>query len=507
MKETPIDRRHQRPPLAMEPEEFRELGHALVDRLAELIASLDRGERPVTPAETPAQVRALVGDHALPAHGEDAAGLLEEAASLLIDHSLFNGHPSFFGYVTSSAAPLGALADLLASALNINMGAWALAPIATEIEVQTVRWIAELIGYPTGCGGLLVSGGNVANFVGFVAARRAVAPWDVRRAGMAAEGAPSLRVYASTETHTWLHKAADQYGLGTDAICWLPADRHQRLDPAALEEAVRADREAGRLPAIVVGNAGTVSTGAVDPLDELADVCRAHGLWLHVDGAYGALAASVDEAPASLRGLAQADSVAVDPHKWLYAPVEAGCALVRDPARLRDAFSYSPAYYAFEDTDEPMNFYEYGPQNSRGFRALKVWLGLRRTGREGAATMIRDDIALARRLYERVATMPELEPLTYNLSIVTFRYVPRDLELPPERARAYLDELNTKLLFEVQRRGRAYLSNAVLPEGYALRACIVNFRTRERDVDALPAIITEVGRELDRALRPRAPRG
>jgi glutamate/tyrosine decarboxylase-like PLP-dependent enzyme len=199
--------------------------------------------------------------------------------------------------------------------------------MATEIEAQTIRWIAELIGAPTDSGGLLVSGGNMANFVGFLAARAARAE-RVRAAGLRT-GAP-LRVYASSETHTWIQKAADLFGLGTDAICWIPADAEQRMDVAALEQRIAADRYAGAVPILVVGTAGTVGTGAVDPLVEIADICRRHDVWFHIDGAYGALAARVPGAPSDLRALADADSIAVDPHKWLYAPLEAGCALVRN---------------------------------------------------------------------------------------------------------------------------------------------------------------------------------
>ena len=202
--------------------------------------------------------------------------------------------------------------------------------MATEIEAQTVRWIAEFIGFPAACGGLLVSGGNMANFVCFLAARTAKAGWDVRKAGVG-NSAPRLLVYASSETHTWIQKAADLFGLGTDAIRWIPVDEHQRMKTHELRRQIAEDRAAGHQPFIVVGTAGSVSTGAVDPLRDIGAICREFDLWFHVDGAYGALAAAVPEAPEDLRALAEADSVAVDPHKWLYAPLEAGCALVRRP--------------------------------------------------------------------------------------------------------------------------------------------------------------------------------
>ena len=473
-------------PLEMSPEEFRSEGRRLVDRIAEFLGSL--ASRPVTRAETPAEIRAAIGGSGLPASGSPPRALLDEASELLFEHSLFNGHPRFLAYITSSAAPIGALADLLAAAVNANCGAFGLAPVATEVEAQTVRWIAELVGFP-GDGGILVSGGNMANFVAFVAARAAIDA-EVRAKGIDPARA-RLRAYTSAETHTWIQKAADLFGIGTEAVRWIPVDGELRMDPAALEGRIEEDARAGDRPFLVVGTAGSVGTGAVDPLPAIAAIARRHGCWFHVDGAYGALAAALPEASADLKGLALADSVAVDPHKWLYTPVEAGCTLVKSRAVLRDTFAYRPAYYHFERDDDTINFYELGFQNSRGFRALKVWLGLRRTGRDGAVRMMQDDIALARALGEAVEKTPELELLTVGLSIVTFRYRPPSVSEP-----SALDAVNEKLLTAIQEDGRFYLSNAVVGGKFALRACIVNFRTTREDMEALPEVVVELGRGL-----------
>ncbi|HSH45889.1 MAG TPA: pyridoxal-dependent decarboxylase, partial [Longimicrobiales bacterium] len=376
------------PGAAMDGETFRRAGHALVERVAELLESIP--DRPVTPAESPDAVRAALDSAAgLPEDGADPEKILEEAVALLADHSLYNGHPRFFGYITSSPAPIGMLGDLLAAAVNANVGAWTLGPMATEIEAQTVRWIAELMDYP-GRGGLMVSGGNMANMVGFWAARAAAADWDVRARGVA-EGAP-LRAYGSAETHTWIQKAADLSGLGTEAVRWIPTGADLRMDVDALRQRMAADRDAGQRPMVVVGTAGSVSTGAIDDLDALADLAAEHGAWFHVDGAYGGVAAGVPELARAFRGLERADSVAVDPHKWLYAPIEAGCTLVRDPESLRAAFAYHPPYYHFGA--EATNYVDYGPQNSRGFKALKVWLALRQLGRRGYQESIAEDIRL-----------------------------------------------------------------------------------------------------------------
>ena len=490
-------------PLAMDAATFRALGHRLVDQVAESLDAIPNG--PVTRDESPSAVRqALDLTGSLPETGADAGALLDRTARLLFEHSLFNAHPRFFGYITASPAPLGMLGDFLAAAVNANVGAWTLSPAATEIESQTVRWIAELIGYPSDCGGLLVSGGNMANFVCFLAARTAKAAGNVREHGVSAGSGRRFGVYASAETHTWIQKAADLAGFGTASIRWIPTDPQLRMDVDALRHAIEADKAAGDMPAIVVGTAGSVSTGAVDPLRAIGALCREHDVWFHVDGAYGGFAAALPDAPPDLRALAIADSVAVDPHKWLYAPLEAGCALVRDAEKLRAAFAYHPPYYHFDE--RATNYVDYGPQNSRGFRALKVWLALKHVGAAGYRTMIADDIRLSRAMADAISVHDELELVTQDLSITTFRFVPRDLEprAGDEPIARYLDALNQEILDRIQRGGEAFVSNAVVRGRYVLRACIVNFHTTRADVEAVPEIAARVGRGVDAELRASA---
>jgi aromatic-L-amino-acid decarboxylase len=490
-------------PLDLSPDEFRTLGHALIERIARHLETLN--DRPITIGDAPSDIRELIGQRALPDRGTAAGPLLDRTAQLLFDHSLFNLHPKFWGYITGSPAPLGMLADLLADSINPNVGAFVLSPVATEIEKQTVRWIAEFIGFPSNCGGIMVSGGNMANMVAFLAARRHKAPWDVRKEGLRA-GTAQLTAYASRETHTWIQKAADLFGLGLNAIRWIDTDDQLRMDVAKLERAIVADREAGHVPFIVIGTGGSVSTGAIDPLGDIAAVCKRHDIWFHVDGAYGAPAAVLPEASPDLKALALADSVAVDPHKWLYAPLEAGCTLVRDASHLADAYSFHPAYYHFDDSGDgetPTNFHEHGPQNSRGFRALKVWLGLQQAGREGYVQMIRDDIAFTAAMYQAVDAHPELEPFTLGLSIATFRYVPADLTLEGPEREQYLNELNTALVSRLQAGGELFVSNAVINGSYVLRACVVNFRTGLKDVQAVPEMVVTAGRAIAAELQPR----
>ena len=500
------DTRSRQAPLAMDADTFRVHAHALVDHVADLLASVPG--RPVTPNQTPSEVRrALDLNRSLPEDGTEPGPLLERAARQLFDHSAFNQHPRFFGYITAPPAPIGILGDLLASALNPNVGGWMLSPAASEVEAQTIRWIAELIGYPTSCGGLFVSGGNMANFVCFLAARAAKAEWNVREQGVAGAAGERLIVYGSAETHTWIQKATDLAGLGTDAVRWIPTDASLRMNVDALRRRIETDRRAGAVPFMVVGTAGSVSTGAIDPLPDIAALCRELKLWFHVDGAYGGFAAAVPGAPADLLALSEADSVAVDPHKWLYAPLEAGCSLVRNPAHLRDAFAYRPPYYHFEEA--AVNFVDQGPQNSRGFRALKVWLALQHVGAAGYRRMIADDIELARVLAEAVAGHNEFQLESQSLSITTFRFVPQGLagRFDEPAVSRYLNVLNERLLDSVQRGGEAFVSNAVVGGRYLLRACIVNFHTSRADVDALPEIVARTGRALDTEHRPAELRG
>jgi aromatic-L-amino-acid decarboxylase len=492
----------RRTPLELSPEQFAEMGHRLVDDVAALLASMRT--RRLTPGESPEQVRRALGaDEPLPEEGTDAAGLLAEATKLLIDHSLYNSHPRFFGYITAPAAPIGILGDFLASAVNPNVGGWTLSPMATEIEVQAVRWIAELVGFPADGGGILVSGGNVANLVGFWAARAARAGWNVREDGMHAADARRLRVYCVQGTHTWIQKATDLAGLGVDTIRWIDVDGHGRMRVDALRAAIDADLAAGDQPLMVVGTGGSVGTGAVDPLPAIRSICDEYGTWFHVDGAYGAFAAAAPNAPDDLRALATADSVALDPHKWLYAPLEAGCTLVRDPGALLAAFSYRPDYFHFA-REEVRNYYEHGMQNSRGFRAMKVWLQLKQVGRKAYSRMIADDIELARRFYDIVDARTELEAIGHGLSITTYRFVPPDLAARADETAVneYLADLNREIQARMEVGGEAFVSNAVLDGRYLLRMCIVNFRTTLEDVIALADLTERLGRAADAERRP-----
>ncbi len=485
-------------PLEMNAEEFGRSGHLLVDQIANFLSELP--QKSVTTGEQPSQIRKILGETSLPFHGKPGNEILSEAASLLFSHSLFNGHPNFWGYITSSATPIGALADMLAASVNPNVGAYILSPMATEIEHQTIQWLAEFIGMNRDSGGLFVSGGNMANFVGFLAGRTAKANWDIRKEGFSGR---KMLVYCAKGTHTWISKAADLFGMGTDAIRWIDLNEAQQMDLVKLESQLKSDLLTGAMPFMIVGNAGSVSTGAVDNLEQLASLCKKYDLWFHVDGAYGAPAAVLPEYAETFIGLSEADSVAIDPHKWLYSPLEAGCCLVRNTKHLTDAFSFHPVYYNFDGTaeDPVINYFDRGLQNSRGFRALKVWLALKQAGREGYEKLIRKDIELATRLYQMADGQKALKAVSQYLSITTFRFVPEDIKDLPGQEN-YLNKLNQELLNVLQRGGKVFLSNAMVGEDYCLRVCIVNFRTTIESLQYLIEVILEEGRKLDQSLRP-----
>lgn len=482
-------------PVEISKDAFKKIGHQLVDTIADFLEEIRI--RPVTTGESPVQLQQLLGNKPLPQEGMDAGELLAGASQLLINHSLFNGHPKFFGYITSSAAPIGAFADMLAAAVNPNAGAQILSPVATEIEKQTVRWLAEFIGVSPSCGGLLVSGGNMANFTGFLAGRTAMAPKNIKEDGLS-HLHTKLTVYCPKTTHTWIEKAVVLFGLGTRSLRWIETDKHNKMNTVLLQAAIQNDIEAGYKPMMVIGTAGDVSTGAVDDLQAIAAICRQYGLWFHIDGAYGMPAAAIPALKDIFAGIEEADSIALDPHKWLYSPLEAGCTLVKDPNHLLETFSSHPVYYNFETAGEgkPQNFYEYGLQNSRGFRALKVWLQLQQCGRNGYVKMIGEDIRLSQLMFRLADEHPELEAVTQSLSIATFRYIPAG---KPDDA-AYLNDLNERLLNVLQQEGEVFLSNAVVNEKYCLRACIVNFRTTEKDIREVIDIIAAAGRKIHAAL-------
>ena len=480
--------------------EFRKMGYQLIDTISEFLD--DISDKPVTTSKSPKELQEVLGNASLPKEGKPADQLLASASKLLFDNSLLNGHPKFFGFITSSAAPIGALADLLAASVNPNVGGQILSPIATEIEKQTIKWLAEFIGVSPNYGGVLVSGGNMANFTAFLAARTAKAPKDLKEKGLS-NNSKQLISYCSKSTHAWIDKAAILFGHGSDSIRWIPTDDSNKMNTQTLEQTIKEDIAQGHQPFMVVGTAGDVSTGVVDNLEAIAAICKTNDLWFHIDGAYGIPAAVIPELKELFNGVEEADSIALDPHKWLYSPLEAGCTLVKNPKHLIDTYSSHPEYYNFSLTEEggSLNYFEYGLQNSRGFRALKVWLALQQIGSDGYVKLISEDIALSKYFAELADKHSELEAVTQNLSIATLRYIPKNLDLVGEKRTAYLNTLNETLVTKLQEGGELFLSNAIVKEHYCMRACIVNFRTTKKDIEESVAIILKEAQKTHKELR------
>lgn len=480
--------------------EFRKTGYELIDTISDFFDKIS--EKPVTTTKSSIELQKALGDSPLPKHGVPADQLLRSTSKLLFDNSLFNGHPKFFGFITSAAAPIGALADLLAASVNPNVGGQILSPMATEIEKQTIKWLSQFIGVSPNYGGVLVSGGNMANFTAFLAARTAKAPKSIKENGLS-NTSKRLISYCSKSTHTWIDKAAILFGHGSNSIRWIATDASNKMNIYSLEQTIKADLEQGHQPFMVVGTAGDVSTGVVDNLDAIAAICKAHNLWFHIDGAYGIPAAIIPELKGMFKGVKEADSIALDPHKWLYSPLEAGCTLVKNPKHLIDTYSSHPEYYNFSLSEEggSLNYFEYGLQNSRGFRALKVWLALQQIGSDGYVKLIREDIALSEYFYELAGKHSELEAVTQNLSIATLRFIPEKFEEKGERNEAYLNALNEELVNTLQRGGEVFLSNAIVQNKYCMRTCIVNFRTSKKDIEECIEIIVNEGRKVHLSLQ------
>ena len=455
--------------------EMRALGTAAVEWMVRYYSTLP--ERRVMPDTTSRHIRALV-DEPLPQSGSDAARLLEIVENCIVPLSRQNGHPRFFGYVGSPGTAITSIGDLLASTLNANVTSWRSAPGPAEIERVAVNWIKEILGYPQEAAGLFVSGGSMANLSGLAAARSRYAP-DCVQAGLGSQ--PRLRIYVSEEGHFSIRKAAGLLGIGQDHVRTIRTDEQFRIDLGDLERCIEEDRAAGYVPASIVANAGAVATGAFDPIEELAAIARRHGMWLHVDGAYGGFAALAGSARPLFRGISEADSVSLDPHKWLYVSMGCGCVLYRDPAAASRAFGYQAEYTRplGLESDEAFAFWDYGPELSRRFRALNVWLLIKYAGARALSAAIERNIACAKHLERLVEAAPDFEMLApVGLSIACFRYV-------PPRFTGDLDALNERVLIELQRQGRSYVSNARPKGRFALRACIVNYRTTEQDVEIL----------------------
>lgn len=493
------------------------LGHRMVDDMLDYLRTVR--ERPPwqsAPAATRARFK-----RPLPLAPQDPSRLYEEFKAHVLPYPSGNIHPRFWGFVMGTGTALSALSEMLAA--TMNPGASGFDDSATLVEGQVIAWLRELLGFPAGASGLLVSGASMANFIGLAVARGARAGFDVRARGLSAAPQP-LTLYASREAHSSIRKGVEMLGLGRDALRLLPVDGDYRLDLGALREAVAADRAAGRRPICVVGNAGTVNTGATDDLAALADFAREEGLWFHVDGAFGALAALHPELRPQVAGLERADSLAFDLHKWGYLPYEAGCVLVRDEAAHREAFAVTAAYLtpaAGGLAPAGPQLSDYGPQLSRGFRALKIWMALQEHGTEKLGRLVRQNVEQAAYLARLVRAEPELElgaPVPLNIVCFRYRGTPDGFASGatsvsggsggPLLDSGALDALNAAIVLRLHEDGIAVPTYTRLGGRYLIRAAITNHRSRRADFELLVREVLRLGRELSAGERfAAAPRG
>ena len=455
-------------PLEISIAEFRRLAERVMQLSAGYLEDLD--SKPVSPAiDGDESIRLF--DVPLPEHGLGERAL-DDIAAVLNASRVQNGR--FFGYVLGSGEPVAAAADLLASVLNQNVTAWRSGPGAVTIEKTVVGWLAEAIG----CGdfrGYLTGGGSSANLMGLAMAREAIAP--ANESGVTGRAV----VYASEEIHMSIPKSVALLGIGRDNFRVISTDSALRMNLKALESQIRRDKAEGKTPLAIVASAGTVKTGAIDPLQQIAGIAREHAAWFHIDGAYGALAAIAE--PERFTGMNLADSISLDPHKWLYQPLDCGCLLYRSAEAAQKAFSHSGDYARALTADpvEGFAFFEESPELSRRFRALKLWISLRYHGLSAFRESIREDLAQAQRLAQAIQHEPKLELVAAGeLSAVCFRFRGSGKLSDQE-----LNRLNTELLTRLVKRGRVYLSNATIGGKFCLRACIVNHRTTDEDIDAI----------------------
>jgi glutamate/tyrosine decarboxylase-like PLP-dependent enzyme len=480
--------------LDMDPETVRSLGYRIVDMVVGELS--DPSNRPTWPPQQSEETMATLFDGPLPLEGADPDELLSIIQDQLLPGTTNLLHPRWMAYVLAGSLPLAGLTGALVSALNLTP----YDPANTRLTKTVTRWLGEMVGFAPDAAGYITTGGSWANLVGLAVARVRRAGWDVRVEGL--DGHPPLVAYVSEEGHACLDKGMELLGIGRGQLRKVPVGSDYRILVDALEEAIEADLAAGLQPFCLIGNAGTVNTGAVDPLGALAEIATRHGLWFHVDGAYGAFAALVPESRPLFVGIGRADSLALDPHKWLNIPIEAGCILVKDWADLSDTFSLIPPYLRAATTNRDLNLIECGIELTRSNREIKIWLTLQQYGTDRYTQLIANHLALTRQLAAWVEEAADFELMSEpSLSICCFRFIPPDLKPLTEEVETYLSQLNQAIEMALAEDGRALVSGTQLQDKRVLRSCIVNHRVTEAGVKQTLLLLRELGYKIDSQLR------
>ena len=466
--------------LLFSPEAHRKAGHLLGEFLANY--ELDLSNRPVFPQINREAMKAILNEP-LPEKGRSIEELFQEFSDVIVPNSTQVAHPRFLPYVLPSPNGISAFAEALASALNQNCNLWTLSPAANAIEQRVISWFHELFSFPKESGGIITSGGSMANLTALAVARDKYLGKNAREEGLQGRKSP-LVLYTSEEAHNSIDKAASILGIGINHVRHIPCDEHFQIRTDLLKETIIEDRRDGFSPFCVVGSAGTVTTGSIDPINNLADLCKEENLWFHIDGAYGALTVLSDRLKNKLLPIGRADSLSLDPHKFIFNPLEAGCVIIRDAEDLKSSYSFVPTYLSMVSDSDFLNYAEYGPQLSRSFKALKVWWSLRAYGKNLYAKAIDQLFDLASYMGDLIQAEPELElmaPVNFNAVCVRCR----DLD----------DLHNEKILEQMVSSGVAFLGRAMVKGKFCMRACFMNLRTTRKDVKVIINEIKRLGKE------------
>jgi glutamate/tyrosine decarboxylase-like PLP-dependent enzyme len=470
-------------------DEMRQLGHLMVDDVITFLSTIR--EQPVW-RPIPEKVKETFSS-GIPTHPSDAIEVYEDFKRNILPYNKGNVHPRFFAFVQGTGTPMGVFAEMLAAAMNPNLAIGEHS--AMYVENQVLQWCKEFLGYPMDASGILLSGGSMANFTALQVARNHILPTQIRKTGLHAQEKQFV-AYCSTESHSCIQKAIEALGIGSDNLRKIPVNEYFQIDIQALTKQLKIDKENNLQPFCIIGNAGTVNTGAVDPLNELLAICRRENIWFHVDGAFGALAKVVPDVAIALKPIEEADSVAFDLHKWMYMPYEVGCVLIKNKKAHRDTFALNPSYLQTDSgglAGGPEPFNNFGIELSRGFKALKVWMSLKEKGSNAYIRMIEKNCLQAQYLGALISENKPLELLTpVTMNIVCYRY-----HFPTDDP-AIQNEQNKKLLLELQQQGIAAPSSTILNGHFVIRVANVNQRSQQIDFDILVKESIRIGNILSK---------